>query len=80
MVTEAVQSMPQIVASVGSIDDIRQVLRARFDALELSRTTIDEAAGLADGHASKLLAGLTGFGPLTLFGFGDRRIAARAGR
>jgi hypothetical protein len=56
-----------IVASVGSMADIREALRARFETLEISRTTIDEAAGLADGHASKLLAGLTGFGPLTLF-------------
>jgi hypothetical protein len=53
-------SAPQIIASVGSMADIREALRARFETLEISRTTIDEAAGLADGHASKLLAGLSG--------------------
>ena len=58
---------PQIIASVSSMADIRDALRARFEALEISRATIDEAAGLADGHASKLLAGLKNFGTVTLF-------------
>jgi hypothetical protein len=56
-----------IIAEVSSMTDIREALRARFETMQISRTTIDAAAGLADGHASKLLAGLTGFGPLTLF-------------
>jgi hypothetical protein len=57
----------RVFASIGSMADVREALRARFDALELARTTIDAAAGLADGHASKLLAGLKHFGDVSLF-------------
>jgi hypothetical protein len=32
------------------------ILRARADELNVSRTTLDEVAGLTPGHASKLLA------------------------
>jgi hypothetical protein len=57
----------RVFASISSMADVREALRARFDALELARTTIDAAAGLADGHASKLLAGLKQFGDVSLF-------------
>jgi hypothetical protein len=56
-----------IFASVSSMADIREALRTRFDALEIARTTIDDAAGLQEGYSAKLLAGLKGFGPTTLF-------------
>jgi hypothetical protein len=46
-------------------------LRARADSLEISRGTIDSVAGLADGHASKILAlsrlrriGMESLGPM----------------
>jgi hypothetical protein len=52
----AIVASPGVHVFVGSMADIREALRARFDTLELARITIDAAAGLADGHASKLLA------------------------
>jgi hypothetical protein len=58
---------PSIVAEVRSMDDVREALRARFDSLELARTTIDDAAGLQEGYSAKLLAGLVGFGTTSLF-------------
>jgi hypothetical protein len=58
---------PSIVAEVSSMADIREALRTRFEALEIARTTIDAAAGIPDGYASKLLAGIKNFGTVTLF-------------
>jgi hypothetical protein len=55
----------KVFASVGSIEDIHDALRLRFDALEISRASIDAAAGLPDGYASKLLA------PVPIKRFGD---------
>lgn len=59
----------RVFASVGSLEEIHDALRTRFEALELSRATIDAAAGLAEGHASKLLAmpPIRRFGDLSLF-------------
>jgi hypothetical protein len=37
-------------------DDLHRFLRARAEALNISRLTIDEATGLPAGYASKLLA------------------------
>jgi hypothetical protein len=37
-------------------DGLHRILRDRADELNVSRTTLDEAAGLTPGHASKLLA------------------------
>ena len=45
-----------VVAELHSLRDIHLALRERFDHLAISRATIDAAAGLADGHASHLLA------------------------
>jgi hypothetical protein len=56
---------PQIIAEIRSMADIHDALRARFEALELSRVTIGAAAGLSDGHASKLLS------PVPVKRFGD---------
>jgi hypothetical protein len=58
---------PSIVAEVRSMDDVREALRARFDALQIARTVIDDAAGLQEGYSAKLLAGLVGFGTTSLF-------------
>jgi hypothetical protein len=55
----------QIIAEIRSLADIHDALRARFEALELSRITIGAAAGLTDGHASKLLS------PVPVKRFGD---------
>jgi hypothetical protein len=45
-----------IVAEIHSTRDIHVALRDRFDEIGISRLTIDTAAGLTEGHASKLLA------------------------
>jgi hypothetical protein len=58
---------PSIVAEVRSMDDVREALRARFDALQIARAVIDDAAGLQEGYSAKLLAGLVGFGTTSLF-------------
>jgi hypothetical protein len=39
-----------------TLEDLRLALRARAEALNISRETLDAAAGLAAGHASKILA------------------------
>jgi hypothetical protein len=59
----------RVFAEIGSMDDIHTALRARFDDLELSRATIDHAAGLTDGYAGKLLAvpPIKRFGQTSLF-------------
>jgi hypothetical protein len=59
----------RVFASIGSLADIHDAVRDRFEALELSRAAIDHAAGLADGHASKLLARppIKRFADLSLF-------------
>jgi hypothetical protein len=41
---------------ISSYEDLCRVLRTRCDEFDISFTTLDEAAGLADGHSSKLLA------------------------
>jgi hypothetical protein len=40
---------------IRSYDDLQAVLRVRADALEMSRTTIDDIAGLPSGYAAKAL-------------------------
>jgi hypothetical protein len=39
-----------------TLEDLRLALRDRAEALNISRETLDAAAGLAAGHASKILA------------------------
>ena len=46
----------QHLGVVRSYDDLHAILRARAEELEVSRTTIDEVAGLTPGYSSKLLA------------------------
>jgi hypothetical protein len=59
---------PQIIAEIRSMADLHDAMRARFDALEISRLEIDAAAGLASGHAGKLLA------PVPVRRFGDKTL------
>jgi hypothetical protein len=47
---------PRTLGVVKSYDDLHQLLRARAEELNVSRQTLDEAAGLTPGHASKLLS------------------------
>jgi hypothetical protein len=50
---------PSDLPAIGTASDyagLLTVLRQRADALRVSRETIDEIAGWADGYASKLLA------------------------
>ena len=53
---------------IRSYDDLHATLRARADALEISRQAIDELAGLPAGYAGKLLGGgqVKKFGGLSL--------------
>ena len=46
----------KILATVRDYDTLHRALRARKDALEVTMSALDEAAGWADGHASHLLA------------------------
>jgi hypothetical protein len=41
---------------VHDYDGLCDILRKRADALNVSRQTIDEVAGLTSGHSSKLLS------------------------
>jgi hypothetical protein len=66
-VTDAALADVRVFAPVGSLDDVREALRARFDEMEVARTVIDDAAGLQEGYAAKLLAGLKRFGDISLF-------------
>lgn len=49
--------------------ELVQAFRARADLLDLPRELIDDLAGLARGHSSKLLATppIKGIGPITMF-------------
>jgi hypothetical protein len=42
---------------VKSLPELLQTIRARRDELQLTNATIDDIAGLADRHTSKILAG-----------------------
>jgi hypothetical protein len=47
---------PRQLGECNDYDGLHRILRDRADELNVSRTTLDEAAGLTPGHASKLLA------------------------
>ena len=55
-----VQSEPSpykpIFAVCDSSESIRQILRERFEALNVTRLTIDDATGLTTGYTGKLLS------------------------
>jgi hypothetical protein len=55
-------------AWAGSLEELRQLLRARADELNVSRLTIDEVAGTQSGYCGKLLAEppTKGFGEMSL--------------
>lgn len=44
------------LGEVRTYNDLHLILRARSDELGITRLTLDEAAGLTPGHASKILA------------------------
>jgi hypothetical protein len=52
---------------VSSREDLLALVRRRQDDLNVSCLSIDDLAGLAQGHFSKISCGLKGFGPLSLF-------------
>ena len=59
------------LAIVRCYDDLRAALRDRAEVRQFSRETLDEIAGLADGHSGHILAakptkrlGLVSMGPL----------------
>ena len=60
----AAQTDVRVFAPVDSMPDLHAAVRARVEELELSRATIDAAAGIPDGYAAKLLAQL----PVKRFG------------
>jgi hypothetical protein len=54
--TDNLPIAPRPLAIVRSYADLHAALRARSDQLAMSRLELDHRAGLADGHAGKLLA------------------------
>ena len=54
-------------APIRDYTDLLQILRQRQAELSVSCLTIDEISGLANGHSSKLLAGLKRCGILSYF-------------
>jgi hypothetical protein len=62
---------PRELGTVIDYDDLHNVFRARAQDLRLSRLSLDYLGGMADGHASKILAlskmrrmGLSALGPM----------------
>jgi hypothetical protein len=60
---------PRQIGQVASYGDLHRLLRERADELNLSRVQIDEIAGLAGGHSSKILS------PRPLRRIGDSTLA-----
>jgi hypothetical protein len=54
-------------ATIRSREDLVVAVRSRQEELGISCLTIDEIAGLADGHFSKLTSQVKGFGFVTTF-------------
>jgi hypothetical protein len=48
-------------------DELVALVRRRQDELGVACVTIDQVAGLADGHFSKLSSGVKRFGPVSTF-------------
>jgi hypothetical protein len=63
-VSDVGQTDVRVFAPIDSMPDLHAAVRARVEELELSRATIDAAAGIPDGYAAKLLAQL----PVKRFG------------
>ena len=53
--------------SIRDHDQLVALVRRRQNELNLSCLAIDEVAGLADGHFSKLTCGIKKFGPVSIF-------------
>ena len=51
-----VTDSPRQLGVCHDYDGLHRILRDRAEELNVSRTTLDEAAGFTSGHASKLLA------------------------
>jgi len=54
--TGAASVVPQPIATVHSYDDLRRVVAEHCERLGMTRAELDVEAGIADGHAAKLLA------------------------
>jgi hypothetical protein len=52
----AASNAPQPIATVRSYDDLRRAVADWCDHIGMSRAELEAEAGLADGHASKLLS------------------------
>lgn len=52
-------------APIRSTTDLRNALRAAQEQRELSCATLENLAGIPEGHLSKLLTGSRNFGPMT---------------
>jgi hypothetical protein len=48
-------------------DELVNLVRRRQEELGVACVTIDQVAGLADGHFSKLTCGIKRFGPMSIF-------------
>ena len=53
---QAPDTAPRPIATVRSYDDLRRVVAEHCASLGMSRAELDAEAGIADGHAAKLLA------------------------
>jgi hypothetical protein len=55
MTIEGRHTKPRQLAVIRSYDDLHRGLRHRSDELRMTRADLDARAGLADGHAGKLM-------------------------
>jgi hypothetical protein len=47
--------MPAVLKIISTYDDLVEAVRERCDEMQMTRAELDHQAGLADGHAGKLL-------------------------
>src|SRR6476620_3634046 len=68
MLARTEKSPPRVLTEINTFEGLRLALRDRRVALDVSCETVDELAGIAAGHTSKLLSptGLKKLGNVTL--------------
>ncbi len=67
--TTAAPTEPRIIAEISDTEGLRHLLRNRAEELNLSRSTLDEVAGLPMGYCAKLLCDppMRDIGPISLW-------------
>jgi len=56
----------RVLGVATEMHELVDVARARFEELNVSRLTIDEISGLANGYSAKILAGMKNMGHLSM--------------